>query len=126
MRRLVPLLFATFTAACLAAAPAAAEPAAARASVSAFDGSNCPSHSLCLYRDVNFGGGGIALQAGDHLPWLGAYGFNDTMSSWSNDTGTTCFWWTDAYSGGEGHDMKNRYRVNVLPSENDTASSVRC
>ncbi|MEU2389556.1 peptidase inhibitor family I36 protein [Streptomyces sp. NPDC007369] len=130
MRRIVPLLFATVTAACLAAAvPAAAEPAsspAAAAAVSTFEGSNCPADSLCLYRDYNFTGGGIALRAGDHLPWLGAYGFNDHMSSWSNDSGTVCYWWTDAYSGGEGHDMKNGYRVNVLPQENDMASSVRC
>ncbi|MFJ3788467.1 peptidase inhibitor family I36 protein [Kitasatospora sp. NPDC090091] len=110
----------------LAAAPATATTPRSATAVRQFDGGNCPAQSLCLYRDYNYTGGGIALQAGDEIPWLGDYGFNDRMSSWSNDTGVTCYWYTDAYFSGDEHDMKNRYRVNVLPSENDMASAVTC
>lgn len=95
-------------------------------SVTTFSGSNCPSNSLCLYRDYNYSGGGIALRAGDSLPWLGDQGFNDRMSAWSNDTGVTCVWTEDSYGSGLTHDMYNGYRVNVLDRENDTASAVYC
>ncbi|MFE0424512.1 peptidase inhibitor family I36 protein [Streptomyces sp. NPDC058953] len=131
MRRFALLAAAALTAG-LALAPSAiaAAPAApvarAAAAPSHFSGSNCPSNSLCLYRDYNYTGGGIAIQAGDYIGNLGDYGFNDQMSSWSNDSGTTCYWWVHAYQGGDRHVQYNGYRVNVLASENDQASSVRC
>ncbi|MEU3597912.1 peptidase inhibitor family I36 protein [Streptomyces sp. NPDC006798] len=132
MRRFALLAAAAALTAGLAAAPTAtaAAPAAPSAPVAAapvhFSGSNCPSNSLCLYRDVNFTGGGIAIKAGDYIGFLGDYGFNDQMSSWSNDSGVTCNWWVHAYRGGDRHVQYNGYRVNVLPSENDQASSVQC
>ncbi|MFI1829123.1 peptidase inhibitor family I36 protein [Streptomyces sp. NPDC020412] len=132
MRPIALLAAAAALTAGLAATPSAATPSAssanerAAAAVTHFSGSNCPSRSLCLYRDYNFTGGGVAIKAGDYVGFLGDYGFNDQMSSWSNDTGVTCWWWTHAYRGGDSHIMYNGYRVNVLASENDTASSVQC
>ncbi|MFF3557303.1 peptidase inhibitor family I36 protein [Streptomyces tsukubensis] len=133
MRRIAIAAAAVALTAGLAAAPSATAttapaktPSPAAAAPVHFSGSNCPSNSLCLYRDSNFNGGGIALKRGDGIGYLGDYGFNDQMSSWSNDSGTTCYWWVDAYKGGAIHDMRNGYRVNVLASENDTASSVQC
>ncbi|MHC6624868.1 peptidase inhibitor family I36 protein [Streptomyces globosus] len=130
MLRRAALLAATTLAALLPCAPAAAAPdgpaAAPAARVTTFEGSNCPQDSLCLYRDYGFKGGGIALRAGDTAPWLGDLGFNDLMSSWSNDSGVVCHWTSDAYGGGDSHVMRNGYRVNVLSRENDTASAVYC
>ncbi|MER7044579.1 peptidase inhibitor family I36 protein [Streptomyces jumonjinensis] len=131
MRRIALFTAALTLAAGLAAAPAVAGPAVPEAAVKAasvthFSGSDCPADSLCLYRDYNYSGGGIALSPNTYAGWLGDYGFNDTMSSWSNDTGQTCVWWSDAYQGGDAHAMYDRYRVNVLAYENDTASSVEC
>ncbi|MGV9315353.1 peptidase inhibitor family I36 protein [Streptomyces sp. NPDC003691] len=100
--------------------------AAAAAAPVHFSGANCPSNSLCLYRDVNFTGGGIAIRPGDAIGFLGDYGFNDQLSSWSNDSGGTCYWWVDANRNGAIHDMRNGYRVNLPGNENDTASSVLC
>ncbi|MER5495475.1 peptidase inhibitor family I36 protein [Streptomyces sp. LE64] len=124
MRRVALLVAAAAltTGPAVASAPASAAPAALRH----FSGSHCPPDSLCLYRDHHFGGGGVAVRAGDYIGFLGDYGVNDQMSSWSNDTGTICTWWSDAHQGGAAHSMYSAYRVNVLPSENDTASSVRC
>jgi len=112
----------------LTAAPAGAAGSApaTTSSVTTFSGSNCPSNSLCLYRDYGYTGGGIALNAGDSVPWLGDYGFNDKMSAWSNDSGVTCTWTEDAYGAGISHEMYNGYRIEVLPRENDMASAVYC
>jgi len=52
--------------------------------------------------------------------------FNDEMSSWGNDTGGTFCWWVDINGGGAGHTMRSLGATiqNVLPAENDKASSV--
>ncbi|GGT24636.1 MULTISPECIES: peptidase inhibitor family I36 protein [Streptomyces] len=130
MLRRAALFAATALVALLPSAPATAAPAGpaapAAAHVTTFDGSNCPQNSLCLYRDHEFTGGGIALRAGDAAPWLGDFGFNDLMSSWSNDSGVVCHWTSDSYGNGDTHVMHDGYRVNVLPWENDTASAVYC
>lgn len=109
----------------LTIAPAVAEPSV-RPSATFFSGSNCPANRLCLYRDSDFKGGGIAFKAGEYLWSLNNVRFNDQMSSWSNDSGVTCHWFSDESAKGASHDMKNGYRVNVLSGENDTASSIRC
>jgi hypothetical protein len=109
----------------LTAAPAMAEPDV-HALARHFSGSKCPADSLCLYKDRDFKGGGVAFKTGAYLPSLNNVQFNDQMSSWSNDSGGTCYWYSDDDGKGAAHDMKNGYRVNVLSSENDTASSVRC
>ncbi|MER5767036.1 peptidase inhibitor family I36 protein [Streptomyces sp. NPDC001985] len=130
MRRIALLAAAVTLIAGPSAAPATAAhsspPASLSASVTSFSGSDCPARSLCLYRDHNFTGGGVALSADTYVGWLGDHGFNDRMSSWSNDTGQVCDWWSDSYRGGAIHDMRDGNRVQVLPSENDTASSVEC
>ena len=95
---------------------------------------------LCLFQDIN-GGGTIvgfteaflfepgALNLTD-FP-LGSGSWNDQMSSWGNDIGgdanaATMCWWVDINSGGAGHLMRplGANIQNVLPSENDLASSV--
>ncbi len=120
------------------AAPAAANGAAPNTSapvpvvsgrsvgVTTFTGSNCPQDSLCLYRDHGFTGGGLALRVGDSVESLGQYGFNDRMSSWSNDSGVDCLWTPDSYGQGTAHPMIAGQRINVTPQENDTASAVYC
>ncbi|MGW4799878.1 peptidase inhibitor family I36 protein [Nonomuraea sp. MG754425] len=85
---------------------------------------SCPDGYVCLFRDYDFQGGGYGVRSGDSLPWLGDLGFNDQMSSWANDSGRTYCWYSDASFAGERHVMQNGYRVNVLPRENDTASSL--
>ncbi|TYB40130.1 peptidase inhibitor family I36 protein [Actinomadura chibensis] len=105
--------------------------AAAHPEATTFTGSNCPANSLCMYRDFNYRGGGVALTRGKGArdfrhPDLN---FNDQMSSWSNDSGVLCYWYEhDDYRSepGQDHPMKNGYRVNLTSSENDTASSARC
>ncbi|MEV7289898.1 peptidase inhibitor family I36 protein [Streptomyces sp. NPDC093252] len=116
------LLTASLALAALATgtAPAHAAP------VTTFSGSDCPAGRLCLFRDYDFSGGGIALSSRTELYSLANYGFNDQLSSWSNNSGVTCMWWNNGLDSGGGHEMRNGYRVNLLPSENDTASSVRC
>ncbi|MFF8955993.1 peptidase inhibitor family I36 protein [Streptomyces sp. NPDC014894] len=133
MRRTALIAAAVTVFAALAAAPASAGPspwppprAAPAASVAHFAGSDCPAGALCLYRDRDFTGGGIALGPDTYVERLGDHGFDDRMSSWSNDTGQVCDWWTDEGRGGVIHDIRDGYRVNVLPGENDTASSVEC
>ncbi|MEW1548661.1 peptidase inhibitor family I36 protein [Streptomyces tsukubensis] len=91
-----------------------------------FSGSDCPAQSLCLFRDPHFTGGGIAVKAGAEIADLGYYGFNDQMSSWSNDSGVVCIWWVHGLRQGDYHDMRRGYRVNVLPNEDNTASAVAC
>ncbi|GLF93700.1 peptidase inhibitor family I36 protein [Streptomyces yaizuensis] len=118
---------ALLTAALALATPlTTASPARAAGTVTTFAGSHCPPASLCLYRDYDFTGGGIALTADTYVGRLGDHGFNDQMSSWSNDTGLVCDWWEHADRGRPIHDMRPGYRVNVLPRENDTASAVEC
>ncbi|MFE9661017.1 peptidase inhibitor family I36 protein [Streptomyces sp. NPDC005955] len=124
MRRIARLAAAAALTSGLAAVPAPAS--AAPTALSHFTGSHCPSKSLCLYRDRDFSGGGIAIRAGDHIGFLGEHGVNDRMSSWSNDSGATCTWWSDAHERGTPHLMYHGYRVNVRAAENDTASSVHC
>ncbi|MFF2658512.1 peptidase inhibitor family I36 protein [Kitasatospora sp. NPDC058032] len=106
-------------------APAIAQPATLNA-VLHFSGNRCPDDSLCLYKDGNFTGGGVGLQRGNELPALNNVRMNDMLSSWSNDSGVTCYWYEHENFKGASHDMKNGYRVNLPDNENDTASSVRC
>ncbi|ANW22356.1 peptidase inhibitor family I36 protein [Streptomyces clavuligerus] len=124
MRRLTVLAAALSIATPIA--PAAAAPDPAPRAIVSFPGSDCPTQSLCLYRDANYTGGGIALQGGNSISNLGDYGFNDVMSSWSNDTFRYCMWFPHIGMTGEGHRMNNTYRINLPANENDTASSVRC
>ncbi|WP_231679873.1 peptidase inhibitor family I36 protein, partial [Streptomyces clavuligerus] len=111
-------------------APAAAAPVPAPdpvpTAVVSFSGSNCPERSLCLYRDANYTGGGIAFRGGDFVMNLGTYGVNDTMSSWSNNAYRDCFWFPHADMVGGGHVMSTFKRINLPPNENDTASSILC
>jgi hypothetical protein len=52
--------------------------------------------------------------------------WNDQMSSWGNDTGQTYCWWVDINRGGTGHIVHSLGGTiqNLLPNENDTASSI--
>lgn len=51
---------------------------------------------------------------------------NDQLTSWSNDSGVTCYWYQHANYRGASHEMRNGYRINLPGNENDTASSIRC
>lgn len=95
---------------------------------------------LCLFQDSNGGGAIDAFtEAFLSLPgfWnltnnsLGSGTWNDQMSSWGNDIGgdpgaATMCWWVDINGKGAGHLMRPLGATiqNVLPSENDQASSV--
>ncbi|MEU9891384.1 peptidase inhibitor family I36 protein [Sphaerisporangium sp. NPDC051017] len=85
----------------------------------------CPDGYVCLFRDNEFQGGGYGIASGHSVGFLGDIGFNDQMSSWANDSGRRYCWYVDANYAGDRHVMENRYRVNVLPQENDQASSLR-
>jgi hypothetical protein len=95
---------------------------------------------LCLFQNIN-GGGSIDAFTKAFLfqpgPWnltndpLGGGTWNDQMSSWGNDIGgdagaATMCWWVDINRTGAGHLMRplGAGIQNVLPSENDKASSV--
>jgi hypothetical protein len=86
---------------------------------------HCPDGYVCLFRDYEFQGGGYGIAAGYSIKFLGDIGLNDQMSSWANDSGRRYCWYVDAGYAGERHVMEARYRVNVLPQENDQASSLR-
>jgi hypothetical protein len=83
----------------------------------------CPGGHVCLFRDSNYQGGGVNFQRPGSSSYLGS--FNDQMSSWANDSGALYCWYSDADYRGDRHEMKPGYRLNVLPHENDTASSIR-
>ncbi|MFJ6805715.1 MULTISPECIES: peptidase inhibitor family I36 protein [Streptomyces] len=104
---------------------AVVSPAQAVDPVGTFSGSACPANKACLYRDSNFTGGGVYLSRWSEISELWRYGFNDQMSSWSNDTGVPCFWWKNGVGSGT-HVMDPGYRVNVLSSEDNHASSAAC
>ncbi|GHE50342.1 hypothetical protein GCM10018785_20040 [Streptomyces longispororuber] len=110
----------------LGAGPATAEPSKGPSAITHFSGSNCPSRSLCIYKDGNFRGGGVAFERGDELWSLHNVRMNDQMTSWSNDSGVTCYWFEHEHFRGASHDMRNGFRVNLPGNENDTASSIRC
>jgi hypothetical protein len=119
---------AAFTLAAAALVPlGAAQPAAADPAIITIPAgqTHCPSGYACLFRDYEFQGGGYGIHHSTSVDWLGNLNFNDQMSSWANDSGRTFCWYTDAYFQGESHIMRNGYRVNVTPRENDTASSIR-
>lgn len=98
------------------------------AGVSTFSGSNCPANRLCLYRDYNYTGGGVAIARDGFADWFGdsSLNFNDQMSSWSNDSGVTCAWYSDADYRATRSAMGNGERGDVPQGLNDTASSARC
>ncbi|MFH8993218.1 peptidase inhibitor family I36 protein [Streptomyces sp. NPDC017940] len=120
------LIAATLMTASLTAVPASAEPAYDPSAIYHFSGRQCPDNSLCIYKDIEFNGGGVSFERGDSLPNLNNVRMNDMMSSWSNDSGVTCYWYPHADYQGTAHDMRNRFRVNLPGNENDTASSIRC
>ncbi|GAA2227776.1 hypothetical protein GCM10010232_12060 [Streptomyces amakusaensis] len=123
MRRVALLAAALMIFTGLAAAPSAATPAG---SVTLFSGSDCPADSLCLYRHRGFTGGGVAIGPDTYVERLADHGFDDRMSSWSNDSGQICDWWTEYGRGGTIHDLRDGRRADLPRAENDTASSVEC
>lgn len=129
--------FAVAAAALLAAATAAppavaTAPAHPRAqllhTVHHFEGSHCEpgQHHLCMFGDHGFKGGGLALEEGAKIPRLADYGFDNTMSSWANDTRFRCYWFTDNDYKGTKYEMKPQDRRDLPPEEDNNASSVSC
>jgi hypothetical protein len=99
---------------------------------------------VCLFQNSN-GGGSIDSFSAGFLNAVGVWNltndpcgsctngihgndgtWNDQMSSWGNDTGTTFCWWVNINRGGAGHVMHSLGPTiqNLLANENDTASSV--
>ncbi|MGW6263603.1 peptidase inhibitor family I36 protein [Streptomyces sp. NPDC055085] len=86
----------------------------------------CFPRYICFYRDVNFGGGGIALLAGFDLNDLsGNLEMNDQMTSWRNASTEHYCWYPDDDFAGLARVMRAESEVSAVASdENDTASSI--
>jgi len=97
----------------------------------------CPSGLACLYQNSNrgprmWGTNGqfpnLRLKACPECT-NGTHGndgtFNDQMTSWENRSGKPYCWYVNANFGPPAHTMRNGVIQNVLPAENDTASSMR-
>ncbi|WP_414168931.1 peptidase inhibitor family I36 protein [Streptoverticillium reticulum] len=124
-------LLATAIAAPPAIATAPAHPRAQLLhTVHHFEGSNCEpqggQHHLCMFGDHDFKGGGLALEEGARIPRLGDYNFDNTMSSWANNTQFTCHWFTDSDFKGTEHRMNPGDRVDLPSQDDNNASSVYC
>lgn len=87
-------------------------------------GRNCPGGYVCLFRDQNFTGGGIALRRGQGLNDLRAIDFNDQLSSWINASGERYCWYSENNFMGYRHVMNGHAKRNVYLPYNDMASSV--
>ncbi|HEX8112754.1 MAG TPA: peptidase inhibitor family I36 protein [Kofleriaceae bacterium] len=102
-------------------------------------GGACPRGFACLYQNSNRKGLGVGISAGCGSSDLravrcpsctnGIHGnngtFNDQMSSWHNASGRRYCWYFDINFRGERHTMGNGVIQNVLPRENDRASSFK-
>ncbi|QWF84036.1 peptidase inhibitor family I36 protein [Amycolatopsis sp. CA-230715] len=101
----------------------------------------CSPNYVCLYEHADFSGHSIVFEAPREVPFdlvtLVCPGcvsskhpasngrWNDQMSSWINNSGTTYCWFFDEDYGVEGHVMNTYSAVRRLPDrENDEASSL--
>lgn len=93
-------------------------------------GLSCPEGYVCLYLDADANTDGIAIREGEEIGNLANdfdFDWDNRMTSWINNTSTRYCWYFDFDFSGECHVMepaRNRV-VNVLPRENDKASSIR-
>ncbi|MFJ8763022.1 peptidase inhibitor family I36 protein [Streptomyces cyaneofuscatus] len=86
---------------------------------------NCPTGFLCLYRDVGYSGGGVAVNSGRALNDFRALDFNDEMSSWINETAARYCWYPDINYSGTRFAMRAATTSEAVNLENnDTASSA--
>jgi Peptidase inhibitor family I36 len=128
-RRAARVVTTLITALVLAAPTAhATSEVATHPEATTFPGSACPPNSLCMYRDYNFKGGGVALtrDRGARSFLHPDLRFNDQMSSWSNDSGIECAWYKNTDFTGDSHPMRDGFRVNLPRRQNDQASSAHC
>lgn len=117
-----------------AAAQTAGLPAGTVAAVTPF-AEGCDSGYVCIYQNSNATGARLEVLSGYGLPDLrqwpcsgcnAANNWNDVMSSWRNNSSATGCWFWNIQYGGESHPMyTGNYVQNVLPRENDQASSFR-
>ncbi len=98
----------------------------------------CPAGWACLYQNNHRSGVRLRIPSGVSIPNLRELRcrtctngrpdskgtFNDQMTSWENQSGRQYCWWFHAGYSGESHKMPSGYIVNVLPRENDQASSI--
>jgi hypothetical protein len=100
----------------------------------------CPSGTVCIFQNSKRGGARLSISlaagVGINLTSLGCASctngihgndgsWNDQMSSWENAAGVLYCWAVNINGGGTRHAMRAGVALqNVLPSENDTASSV--
>ncbi|MFE6056593.1 peptidase inhibitor family I36 protein [Kitasatospora sp. NPDC056446] len=89
--------------------------------------SSCPSGRLCLYRDVNYNGGGSApmLVTRSGVSYLGDYNFNDAASSYYNNTNLPVVLYEHANYGGGQLAIRSWGYGNLDSSWNDKASSLQ-
>ncbi|WP_435260560.1 peptidase inhibitor family I36 protein [Streptomyces sp. 1222.5] len=86
---------------------------------------NCPSGYICMYRDINFGGGGYGVREGRDLNDFRGIDFNDQMTSWVNATNSNYCWYPDINWSGPVRFMLRGTSANVdLNRDNDIASSL--
>lgn len=91
---------------------------------------NCPPingrSAVCLYEHENFAGRRLRWSAaGTRIPSLGAFNFNDQMTSWANTGPRDARWFVDNNFSGGGRCMDaHTSNANVGPANNDKASSL--
>jgi hypothetical protein len=89
---------------------------------------------LCIYKDAKFGGATLIVTPGAqarNFTQLTCFGcnrynnWNDVMSSWSNQTKITYWWYFNIDGRGEAHRMRTGVWQGSLPKrENNKASGV--
>ncbi|MBD0675163.1 peptidase inhibitor family I36 protein [Streptomyces sp. CBMA156] len=87
----------------------------------------CPSGRLCLYKDINYNGGGSAaiLVTRAKVTSLGSYQFNDEASSYFNNTSLSAVLYeNDGLRGGQ-LSIRSQGSGNLGSSWNDKVSSLQ-
>ena len=106
--------------------------------IAAEGGARCPNGYVCLYQNRDHQGFGLGIPRGYGLANLkavpctscenGTHGndgtFNDQMSSWVNHSGQRYCWYVNRSEKKGKHTMPNGQFINVLPGENDLATTV--
>lgn len=87
--------------------------------------SECPSGTVCLFKDSNFSGLLGYRSGGNGLVNI-SYANNDEMSSWANKSNWDAAWYSDANGGGSCYDMDSQSTNSYVGYWfNDRASSWR-
>ena len=120
-----PAVLATAVITVLSVLAAGLSSAAAEALPAAF--SDCPSGSVCLWKDANYSGTILILPGtATTVNNLASYSFDDAMTSWANRSSLDARWFYGTSLGGTTRCMNAGSAVsNVGSTDNDQASSLR-